>query len=55
MMIFFCGHALAQSTIFNIPTTVPGNGLLNAGYCIGNDSWEKAMQPRADYYLFTTE
>ena len=21
MMIFFCGHALAQSTIFNIPTT----------------------------------
>jgi hypothetical protein len=31
--------------------TVPGNGLLNAGYSIGNDSWEKSNATKNRYFF----
>ena len=35
-----------------ISITVPGNGLLNAGYSIGNDSWENSNATRNRYLFF---
>jgi hypothetical protein len=35
-----------------VSITVPGNGLLNAGYGIGNDSWENSNATRNRYLFF---
>jgi hypothetical protein len=34
-----------------ISITVPGNGLLNVGYMIGNDSWENSNATRNRYFM----
>jgi len=35
-----------------ISITVPGNGLLNVGYSIGNDSWQNTTSTYKNRYLF---
>jgi hypothetical protein len=34
-----------------ISITLPGNGLLNAGYMIGNDSWENSNATKNRYFM----